>query len=50
MIMLFNHVAVFNDYKKMPIRYYLIRHLIINGEKMSKSKGNLKKNNRIYQH
>lgn len=37
---LFNHMAIWNDDKYMPKSYYVNGHLMLNGEKMSKSTGN----------
>lgn len=37
---LFNHMAIWEDDKYMPKSYYVNGHLMLNGEKMSKSTGN----------
>lgn len=37
---LFNHMAIWDDDKYMPKSYYVNGHLMMNGEKMSKSTGN----------
>jgi len=37
---LYNHVAIFDDKKKWPMGIFANGHVMVNGEKMSKSKGN----------
>jgi len=37
---LYNHMAIWNDTKFMPKRYYVNGHVLLNGEKMSKNTGN----------
>jgi len=37
---LYNHAAVWNDKKYMPKGYFCNGYILVNGEKMSKSKGN----------
>ncbi len=36
---LFNHYAIWKDFSKMPQKYIINGHLLLNGEKMSKSTG-----------
>lgn len=36
---LFNHYAIWKDFSKMPRKYLVNGHLLLNGEKMSKSSG-----------
>jgi leucyl-tRNA synthetase len=37
---MYNHMAIWNDSKYMPRSYYVNGHVMLNGEKMSKSTGN----------